>query len=411
MSTPETNSQNVADPAAAGSVTEKRSKIPSYLVIAATVLAVLASVTTWVRVQALDTDEWVELSNELLDEPMVREALAAYLVDSLYESVDVGGDVDSRLPDELGGLGGLIAGVLRDPLTNSVEQILDSGFVKSLWENANREAHEAVVAILRDEVGTAISTADGEVALELGDVLRALAVELGFSGERLDALPDDAGRIVIFESDELDTAQTGVRILEVLSWFLFIVVVGLYALAVYLASAADRFRVLRSVGFGLVIAGVIELFIRAIGVRIVVDAIVADPSNKPVARQAAYIVTRLIGQAGWTMIILGVLISGFAALLGSGKRARATRSSIASVSNGSPAVAIGATVLVIAVLAWWSPGRMFDSWFNGLFVIVLVVAAAVTLRRVLLVEFPPEAGSPEATAVPTTNVPEGAESS
>ncbi len=49
----------------------------------------LATMTTWTRTQALDTDRWVEVSGELLNEPQVQEALALYLTDELFSSIDI----------------------------------------------------------------------------------------------------------------------------------------------------------------------------------------------------------------------------------------------------------------------------------------------------------------------------------
>ena len=123
-----------------------------------------------------------------------------------------------------------------------------------------------MVNILRDETVPAVSTADGTVTLELGTLVRSVGESLGLPQGALDRIPPDAGQVVIFESDELAAVQTTVQLLDFLSWFLFVLVVGLFVLAVYLARGW-RVTALRNVGLALVIGGVVLLVLRALGVR------------------------------------------------------------------------------------------------------------------------------------------------
>jgi hypothetical protein len=238
----------------------ERHWLPITLVVIATVIAVLSALTTWVRVQALDTDQWVSISNELLDEPEVTEALSLYITEQLFTQVDVAGELESLLPEDFSGLAGPIAGALRGPATDGVERILESDQFTALWERANRAAHETMVNILRDETRLeSTSTADGTVTLDLGEVVTNVGTKIGIPQTALDRLPDDVGTITIFESDELASVQDAVQLLDFLSWFLFLVVVALYALAIYLARDRRRPRMLRTVGLGLLIGGVTVL--------------------------------------------------------------------------------------------------------------------------------------------------------
>ena len=63
------------DPQAAA--TEATSRWPSVLIVIATFVTVLTVTTTWVHSQLLDTDEWVELSGQLLDKPEIRSAVVS----------------------------------------------------------------------------------------------------------------------------------------------------------------------------------------------------------------------------------------------------------------------------------------------------------------------------------------------
>jgi multisubunit Na+/H+ antiporter MnhC subunit len=353
----------------------------------ATVLAVVSVFSSWVKVQALDTDEWVTLADELLEEPEVQQALATYLVDEIYAELDVAGEVDAAMPDNLKGLAPLVAASLRGPATTGVERLIASNEFRGAWSAINRTAHQTMVDILRDEVGPVVSTADGSVTLDLVTLVRIVGEKLGLSGDLLDRLPDDAGQVTVFESDELESAQTAVKVLDFMSWFSFILVVVLYATAVYLAG--DRRRTMfRNVGLSLIGTGVFVLFIRSVGIRIVLDAVVPDQGNRPLASVAAYVGTSLVRQMAWSAIIYGILIAVFASLLGHRRWATSSRRFLAPALNASGGAVAGGTILLIMVLLWWSPGRAFDQWFTGLTLIVLIVAAVVALRRATLREHP-----------------------
>jgi hypothetical protein len=362
-----------------------RRRLPTILVVVATCIAVLSTLTTWVKTQALDTDEWVAKSDELLADPQIRDALSVYLADQLFTVVDVGAALEGLLPEQLSGLAGPLAGAFRGPAGDAVDQLLASQRFADLWSSANRVTHERVVAILREETtSAATSVSDGTVTLELGVILRALGESLGIPASALDRIPPDAGQITVFQSDQLASAQTAVQILDFLSWFLFIVVVALYALAVFLAR--DRERMLFKVGVALVVGGLSVLMLRAIGVRRTVDAVVED-ANRSIGRIVGEIATRLLQEIAWTGITFGLLIAVFAALLTDHRWAVAVRRALARFT-ASTGGAIAAAVLILLGLMWWSPGRAFDRWVTALTLIALAIAAVAVLVRRIRSEFP-----------------------
>lgn len=356
-----------------------RRRTPAVLIAIATVLAIVSTLTTWVKTQALDTDQWVEVSGELLAEEEVQEALAVYLVDQVYALLDVPTEIERALPRDLSGLAAIAAAALRDPATNGVERLIASERFASGWERVNRRAHEVLVRTLRDENRDGISATGGAVTLELGELLRQTATDLGLSGDRLDQLPDDAGSITIFSSDELSSAQTAVQILDFLSWFLFIVVVVLFALAVFLA-VGRRTRVLRNVGLSLVLAGIVILLVRAIAIRLATASIVEDPDNVSLADLVLRIATDLIRDTAWTAIVLGLVIAACAWLLSPSTRAGAVRRVTAPLTNVSDGVFVAGSVALALLLWWWNPGDIFGRFVTGATVVVMLGAALIALR-------------------------------
>ncbi len=341
----------------------------------ATVLAVISSITTWVHTDALDTDAWVNTSEELLINEAVTAAVATYLVNELYTQVDVPGELEQLLPGDLSGVAAALSGALREPVTNGIERVLKSPQFAEIWVRSNRVAYEALVVILRDETLPAVSISDGTVTLDLREAIVNVGTELGLPQAALDRIPEGAGQITVFQSDELETIQTYVRVLDFLSWFLFLLTVGLYVLAVYLA-APRRLRALSMVGWSLVAYGVSLYVLTGLGVRTGIDYYVDDNTNTNLANAIATIATNLLRQFALAGIVYGVLIIAFAALLGPHRWAVALRRYNPITT---PATAVGGAVVLTLVVLWWSPGNAFNRWYTALAVLALIAGAMAAL--------------------------------
>jgi hypothetical protein len=374
------------------------------LIVFATVLGVVSGLNVWVERQLLDTDEWVEVADELLADDEVRGLLATYLVDELYESVDVAEELSSRLPEDLDGLGGLVAAALRDPATDGVNRLLETDLVRGLWSEVNETTHATLVRILKDETGPALSTTDGTVTLELGELVKQVGREFGLSLDVVDELPEDIGRVTLIESEELAAAQDAVRLIETLSVILFLVVLVLYAAAVYLAGQRRR-EAIREIGVALVISSVLVL----VGLRIAAGAVegaVGEASGaQGAARAVTEIGTELLRGIFMAGLIFGALIVGYAALAGPSKTATRLREMLVPVLLAKPIVAWSAATGAFLLVLYLVPSEPLQSWWRGLIFITLFVVAIEALRRQLAREFP-EALS--ASAVPEDAVPEDA---
>src|SRR6476646_10966247 len=166
------------------------------LVILGSFLAFLSVFAIWTERQALNTDDWVSTSGHLIQDPTIRAAVGDYLVDQLYENVDVEAELKDILPGDTKDLAGPAAGGLRQVAGDGAEKVLESSTAQSLWEDANRSAHEQLVSVLEDK-GDAVSTTEGNVSLNLGSLLTNLAGQVGIGQGLADKLPPDAGQIEI----------------------------------------------------------------------------------------------------------------------------------------------------------------------------------------------------------------------
>ena len=121
------------------------------LIVLAGLIGLASALTVWSKRQALETDRWVATRSQLLENDEIRGALSLYLVDQLYTNVDVAAELQARLPPEVKPLAGPIAGGLRELSVRAADNLLSRPAVQTLWEEANRRAHEAFIRIVDDE--------------------------------------------------------------------------------------------------------------------------------------------------------------------------------------------------------------------------------------------------------------------
>ena len=370
------------------------------LIVLGTVVMVLSTLNTWVERRLLDTDTWVDTSTQLLDDDDVRHELSVRLVNALYENVDVGTAIDENLPEDLQGLGSPLAGLLRDPLIDTADTLLQSAPVQAVWKEANRTAHEAVVAILEDDVGDNISTAGGKVVIDLGGVLVQLGEQVGLPQGVLDAIPDDAGLFEVVDSDQLETAQLAVKMIKTMSILFFVLVVALYAGAIYLAHNWRRAAV-RNVGLATALGGFVVLAALRLGINFLAGSPDTE-GGRAAADSILTIGTALLRQTAWSEILIGLLIALGASLLGPARYARQARHFTAQgFRRAAVATWIGFVVLVLVVLAW-SPFTSAN-WLTGLIVVLLVVVGVEAIRRTSLAEEATRLEQQAATHTPDTD--------
>jgi hypothetical protein len=355
------------------------------MIVLASVIAVGSALNTWVDRQLLDTEYWVGASDALLADDEVRAALSVFLVDQLYDNIDVEGELASRLPDELSGLAAPLSIALRGQATQSVDRLLDTRRARSSWAGANRVAHETLVRVLKDETRDGVSTADGVVTLQLATLVHDLGAQLGLPTLVLDRIPPEAGTIVVADSGQLRRAQQAVRLVETMSVVLFFLVVGLYAGAVVLAS--DRRRALRNVGWSLAASGLALLLARWFALSLLGGDVETAPTARSAVHAAAIIATGIVAQLAWAGVAIGCLIACYAVLTGPSAAANACRRILApAVSHRLPAwIAGGALVLLIGFII---PGTTVRNWWVGLTLLVFMISGIERLRSQVRHEHP-----------------------
>jgi hypothetical protein len=362
------------------------------LLIVGTLVAFLAIFSIWANRQALNTDNWVSTSERLLQNEAVQERLSGYLADQLFANVDVQAELEGKLPAQLRPLAGPAAGGLRQLAPQAAEKALDNPKVQEVWADANRVAHEDLLKILNDE-GSAISTGNGEVKLDLGLLVTEIGTQIGIGEAIASKIPAGAGVVTILKSDQLSAAQSGAKLVRGLPIVLTLLVLLLYGLAIYLAGPRRR-QALRSAGFGFIAAGALALIARGFAGHSVVGALAASDSAKPAAEAVWSIGTSLLVTVASSAIAFGVLVVIGAWLAGPTKAATRLRREAAPYVREQRAGTYAVAGAVYVALIAWAPIAAFHKPIGLLLFALLLGLGTEVLRRQTLREFPATAAPP-----------------
>jgi hypothetical protein len=383
---PEVKKPPAKAPVVSGTPSRRRRILVWTLVVLASVIAVLSILTTWVNRQMLDTNAWNKASAQVIRDPKVQQALSVYVVNQLYEKGNVSARLEAQLPPNLKALAGPISAALRQPAAQGVQFLLTRPRIQQLWINANTVAHEKLVNVLENKTGAGISTGNGVVTVDLRALVVELGAELGLPASALAKLPPNTGVITILRSDQLSLAQQGVQAIRVLSTWLLVLVLAMYALAVYLGRGIRR-QTLRNVGWGLILVGLLVLVAQRYLGNYIVNGL-TPPTYRPVFHNIWLIGTSILGQIGWATIVYGIIIVLGAVLAGSTRAAIAVRTWAAPVLNQRQGIAWLVYGFVFILLVLWGPTHALRTWWGILLLGGLLALGLEVLRRQTLREFP-----------------------
>lgn len=359
--------------------------LSAVLVVVASVLAFAAVLAVWVDRQVLDTDNWATASSELLEIPAVRNRTAAYLADKAYEESDIEAQIASVLPPRLQPLAAPAAGFLRDRLEKRARQALARPDVQQLWEDANRTAHQRLLAALKSQ---------GPVTVDLHRLLQAVERRSGIGGRAAAVVPEGAATVTVIRSEQLDSARTGVRILGALPIVLVVLSLALAAAAVFWSEGRRR-RVLRGYGIGLIAAGALALGAAAYARDALVSSLARTAEGVPVVEGVFRIYSSLLVEAAVATIFYGAVVVLATWLAGSTGWAVAVRRTVAPYLR-QPELAYGAlAVLVGVVFLWWAPTPATRKPATAIVLIALLALGLEALRRQTAREFPADTAADE----------------
>jgi hypothetical protein len=336
----------------------------------------------WAKRQALDTDNWVETSDQLLENEQIRSTLAFFIVDQLYDSAAVQARLEKVLPPRLEGLAGPAAAGLKEIARRNAPRVLGSAAALTAWESANRAAHDTLINIVDEGVkGRGLS-------LDLKSLVGEVASGTGLPANAADKLPPNVANLEVATSDQLDNVRQLLHLFKTLVWVLLGLAVAAFAGAI--ALAADRRKTVLKVGGCMMFAAIAVLAFRTRAGKVVVDSLADAPNAHAIAGDVWGIVTRLMVDVAQGSFLFGLFVVLGAWLVGPGRRATAARRFAAYPLREYAGVTRVGLATAILLLVVWGPVPWTQRPVTILIFTVIAFLWLERIRHVTLAEFPNE---------------------
>jgi hypothetical protein len=363
------------------------------------VLAVLAIFAIWANRQILNANNWADTSTKLLQNEDIREATTNYLVDQLYAHVNVEQELKSRLPKEVQGLAGPLAGGLRGLATEVGKRALANARVQEAWKAANKAAVGTFIAIVEGKKG-AVAVNKGVVTLNLASVLQNITERLGLPNVS-SKLPASVAHLKILKSNQIKVVQDIGKALKSLALVLTIIVPLLYALAIAIAPSGYRRRTLMSVGIAVVAVGFLVFVLRSVVISQVTDSLVKNESVKPAAHAVMSIATSRLSEIAGAFVVIGVPLIAAAWFAGPARYATRARQAIAPFLRDRPEWTYGIVTAIMLLIFIWNPIPSTGKVAGIIVYLALAEFGTYLLRRQTEREFPAGPGAAPAAPAPS----------
>jgi hypothetical protein len=354
------------------------------LIVLASVIGLITILTVWVNRQLLDNGQFRKSSAQLIQDTQVRGALSVYLVNELYNNVDVSGQIGKQLPLQVKPLAGPLAAGLRQPSVSAVNFLLSQSRIQQAFVNSTGIAHQKLINVLENKTGYGISTGNGVVTVDLSALVKQLGTELGLPATALDKIPAGTGVITVMKSNQLSTAQQGVRAIKALSAWLVVLVLVLYGLAIFLARGRRR-ETLRDIGWAFVLLGLIVLIVHRVAGNYAVNAL-TQPGYRPAANHIWLIESTILADTGRAVVFYGLVMVLGAILAGPHHFAISFRRWLAPTLAVRPGMSWGILGGGYLLLVLWGPTHALRTLWGVLLLAALVALGYEALRRQTLAE-------------------------
>jgi hypothetical protein len=348
------------------------------LTVLGVILAIVTILAGYLRWQAFDNETFSDTAEELIANPTIRSRVASRLTEDLFTRVDVAAEIAARLPEEQKGLALPLASAIQTGGARVAEELLTRPRVQELWVAAATQAQRQLERVLDDDTG-AVSTENGKVVLDLRPIVIQLGDQVAIIGNLAQKLPDDTGRIEIVDADRLELAQDLTRLFKAVAAWIWILPLALWAAAIWLARGRRRIE-LRAIAIGAILAGVLVLALRGVGGSYIVNDLTPRESGKPAVQATWDIVTSLLADGAWSLVLLGAVALLGVWLAGPSRSATWARGQLAPVFARWE-LTYGIVAAGLLLLVWWGPIVQTRRWLYMVVFTALLVAGVEVLRR------------------------------
>ena len=402
-----------------------RTVLVTFLVVLIAILTPLGVVARWAHNEVSDTDRYVQSVAPLASDPAIQAAVTDRITTEITSRLQVQAVTQDAVTalqqrglsptaaNTLSALSGPLANAIDGFIHDKVAQLVASDQFKTAWEQANREAHTQMVAVLTGKGSDVVDVKNGAVSIQLATLIDAVKQRLVDQGFQLaEKLPEVNAQFTIFQSSDITKAQQGFRLLNALNTLLPVLLLVLLGVAVAVARSRRRALIaaMLAVAGSMLLLGVVLNAFR----MVYLNAIPATMSSDAAAAvydtlvwfirlnlRAILVLTLTVAFIAW---VAGPSTSAVGVRTTTGRAVGWLRhgSQQAGLNTGrfgafldTYRTAIRAVVLGLAVLAY----VMLDHP-TGSSTLVIVAVAAVVLLVVELLARP--AAPPTALATPAT---------
>lgn len=307
------------------------------LVIIGLLLAPVAVISAWARLQLVDTDRFVATFAPLGEDPAVQAFIGDQVTDAIEEQVDIDQltadvfegikslDLPPRAEDALTLLQGPAAQGLSSLLDQTVDRVVTSDAFEQVWATALRASHTQFIAALQGDPDAALAIGDdGSLSVQLGPIVEEVKARLAERGvDFASAIPVINRSVVIAKVDSLVLVQTVYALAVAVGTWLPILVLVLLAAGVLVAKR--RSAALAWTAGGLALTMLLTLAGFGTGKLFFVGTV--SPSIMPSgAAEAVYgQLTELMVSTSAAITVLAIAVAIIAWLSGPWRPARAVR--------------------------------------------------------------------------------------
>ncbi|WP_200332524.1 hypothetical protein [Leucobacter sp. L43] len=373
-----------------------RSALAFVLVLVSVILAPVAVLGTWARLQLVDTERFVETFAPLAEQPEVQAFVSDQVVDGIEENVDIDGmvgevfdgiaqlDLPPRALTALSLLENPAAAGVRSLLGSGVERVVVSPQFAQLWETALRETHQRAIAVIQGDPNAALQLSDdGTLSLELATVIREVKTVLVEQGLGFAAnIPEVERSIPILSADSLVLVRSLYQVAVSAGYWLPWGVLALLVAGV--VAARKRTRAIAWSGAGLAMSFLLLAAGLGIGKQVFVGAVSPSVMPSATARVLFDQLTLLLASTVLALIVLSLFIGIGGWLAGSSRSALAIRgaaeSGFAAARSAADRRGIGTGSFGRAVERWRSAIIVAAIGFG---VILLFVHRPITVGGVV----------------------------
>ncbi|MWB98388.1 glycerol-3-phosphate acyltransferase [Agromyces seonyuensis] len=315
-----------------------RTVVAVVLIVVGTLLAPVAVVSAWARVQLTDTDAFVATFASLAEDPAVQELVVDQAATAIENHVDydeltnsiVEGIVDlgtgPRATAALQALAGPAADGLRTVVRNTIERFVASEAFETIWTESLRLSHAQAIAALQGDTDSGLQLdSSGTLSINLGPVIEEIKAQLESRGIGIAAqIPVVDVEVTIAQAAALAQIRVLYGVATAVGTWLPWVAVALLAGAVLIARRPLRMLVV----VALVFAAIMAILLAGFGIAYAVLA-AAIPADVVPGDALAALYGGLIERMRETAIVgivLGLLLALVAWYSGPFEASRAIRS-------------------------------------------------------------------------------------